>query len=69
MIWRGEERRSGSERRLAERRRTMPYDVQRLLIINGITWIDPEAVQRRQRVRRQADRHSLAIKFVEHARP
>lgn len=46
----------------------MPYDVRRLLIIDGITWIDPEAVQRRQRVRRRADRETLAMKYVQQAR-
>ena len=69
MTWREEERRSGIERRLSERRRTMPYDVHRLLIIDGITWIDPEAARRRQQIRRRADRETLAMKFIARARP
>jgi hypothetical protein len=69
MTWREEERRSGIERRLSERRRTMPYDVHRLLIIDGITWIDPEVARRRQQIRRRADRETLAMKFIACARP
>jgi len=68
MTWREQERRSGIERRLTERRRTMPYDVHRLLIIDGITWIDPEAACRRQQIRRRADRETLAMKFISRAR-
>ena len=63
------ERRSGSERRVVERRHTMRYDVRTLLIMDGITWVDPETGERRRRVRRRADRETLAIKFVEHACP
>lgn len=69
MAWSGEERRITSERRALERRRTMRYDVSTLLIIDGITWIDPENGERRRQVRRQADRETLAIKFLQHARP
>jgi hypothetical protein len=66
---RSEEKRSGNERRLAERRRTMRYNVRALLIIDGITWIDSEGGERRQRVRRRADRETLAVKFVQRACP
>ena len=69
MSWDGEERRSGKERRLIERRQTMPYNVKTLLIVDGITWIDPAGSERRQRVRRSCDRESLAQKFLEKARP
>lgn len=69
MAWSGEERRITSERRALERRRTMRYDVSTLLIIDGITWIDPENGERRRQVRRKADRETLAIKFLQHARP
>lgn len=67
MSWRGEERRSDRERRVVERRRTMRYNVRTLLIVDGITWVDPEGEERRRRIRRRADRESVAIKFVQHA--
>jgi len=63
----GRERRSDRERRVAERRRTMRYNVRTLLIVDGITWIDPEGDERRRGIRRLADRESVAIKFVQHA--
>ncbi len=47
----------------------MPYDVHRLLIIDGITWIDPEVARGRQQIRRRADRETLAMKFIARARP
>ena len=67
MTWRGEERRSDRERRVVERRRTMRYNVHTLLIVDGITWVDPEGDERRRGIRRRADRESVAIKFVQHA--
>jgi hypothetical protein len=69
MTWRGQERRVASERRLVERRRTMSYNVHTLLIIEGITWVDPDDAKRRRQVRRRADREALAIMFVRHAHP
>lgn len=69
MTWRGQERRVSRERRLAERRRTMRYNVQTLVIINGITWVDPEDSEHRHKVRRRADREALAITFIRHAHP
>lgn len=69
MTWRGDERRSGTERRVVERRRTMRYNVHTLLIIDSITWIDPENGERRRKVRRHADREVLAVKFVQQACP
>ena len=69
MIWREQERRVASERRLVERRRTMSYNVRNLLIIEGITWVDPDDAKRRRQVRRRADREALAIRFVRHAHP
>ena len=69
MTWRGQERRVARERRRVERRRTMRYNVQTLLIIDGITWVDPDDAQRRRHVRRRADREALAIMFVRHAHP
>ena len=69
MTWSGQERRAAGERRLVERRHTMRYNVQTLLIIEGITWVDPDDADRRRQVRRRADREALAIMFVRHAHP
>ena len=69
MMWRGQERRVATERRLVERRHTMNYNVRTLLIIDGITWVDPDDAQRRRQVRRRADREALAIMFVRSAHP
>ena len=63
------ERRTGPERRVVERRRTMRYNVQTLLIIDGITWVDPEGGERRRGIRRRADRESVATAFVRRANP
>ena len=67
MMEHGKERRVSKERRLVERRRTMRYNVRTLLIIDGITWVDPENGERRRGVRRRVDREALAIMFVRHA--
>lgn len=67
MTSREKERRTDRERRVSERRRTMRYSVRTLVIIDGITWVDPEGDERRRSIRRQADRESVAIKFVQHA--
>jgi len=47
----------------------MRYDVHTLVIIDGITWVDPEDGERRRRIRRRADRESLATAFIRHANP
>ncbi|HKQ08611.1 MAG TPA: hypothetical protein VJ464_26045 [Blastocatellia bacterium] len=65
MNWNGEERRSGNDRRLSERRRTMRYGVQNLVIIDGITWIDSEGQERRQQIRRRQDREALVRQLLE----
>ena len=54
---------------MLERRRTMRYNVSALLIIDGMTWIDPEDGERRRQVRRLSDREKLAMKFLHYARP
>jgi hypothetical protein len=69
MNWNGEERRSGDDRRLRERRRTMRYGAQKLVIIDGITWIDPEGRERRQHIRRRQDREAIVRMLLENARP
>ena len=65
MSWNGEERRSGNDRRIRERRRTMRYGVQNLVIIDGITWIDAEGQERRQQIRRRQDREALVRQLLE----
>ena len=69
MTWPEQERRVGRERRVVERRRTMRYNVRTLLIIDGITWVDPDGGERRRGIRRQADREALAAAFVRQANP
>ena len=69
MIWDGTERRNGADRRVVERRRTMRYNVQNLLVIDGITWVDPKGSDRRQHIRRLEDRVKLADKVIHYARP
>ncbi|HSF25140.1 MAG TPA: hypothetical protein VLE20_13025, partial [Blastocatellia bacterium] len=69
MTWDGQERRTGNERRLVERRHTMRYNVRRLVVVDGITWIDPEDGERRMHIRRRRDREALAIKVARHAAP
>jgi len=69
MTWREKERRVAVERRVVERRRTMRYNIRTLLIIDGITWVDPEDGEHRRAIRRRADREALAIAFVHHANP
>ena len=65
MGWNGEERRSGKDRRIGERRRTMRYGVRNLVIIDGVTWIDAEGQERRQRIRRHQDREALMRRLME----
>jgi hypothetical protein len=69
MAWDGHERRRGHERRVVERRHTMRYNVQTLLVVDGITWIDPEDGERRKHIRRKHDREALATKVAYYARP
>jgi hypothetical protein len=69
MTWDGNERRNGYERRVVERRRTMRYNVETLLVVDGITWVDPKGTDRRQHIRRLEDRVQLADKVIQYARP
>ena len=65
MSWNGEERRSGRDRRVGERRRTMRYGARKLVIVDGLTWIDAEGQDRRQRIRRREDREAVARRLLE----
>ncbi len=58
------ERRSGRERRQRERRHSMRYASDTVIIVSGITWVDNEGTDRRRRVRRRADREALAEKII-----
>jgi len=69
MEWDGNDRRHGNDRRVVERRRTMRYNVKNLLVVDGITWIDPEEGERRKHIRRKYDREALATKVAYYARP
>ena len=69
MAWDGRERRSGRERRLVERRRTMNYNSQTIVIIEGVTWVDAEGADRRRTIRRREDRELIATKILRVARP
>lgn len=63
--WNGVERRSGVERRKQERRRSMRYTADTLVVIEGVTWIDNEGTDRRRKVRRREDREKIAKKILE----
>lgn len=69
MAWDGRERRSGKERRLIERRRTMNYNSQTVVIVEGVTWVDAEGMERRRTIRRREDRERIATKIIKVAWP
>lgn len=65
--WNGIERRARMERRRKERRRSMRYAVDTLIVIEGVTWIDTEGTERRRKVRRMEDRERIAKIILEDA--
>ena len=67
--WDGVERRSDTERRKGERRRSMRYTADTLIVIDGVTWVDNEGTDRRHKVRRREDREKIAEKIIEDAFP
>lgn len=69
MTWEGKERRSGHDRRKGERRRTVRYNIETLLIIDGIAWIDSDESPRRRFIRRREDREKLADKIMSISQP
>ncbi|HVF90802.1 MAG TPA: hypothetical protein VNH22_12095 [Blastocatellia bacterium] len=69
MAWDGQERRLRKERRVVERRRSMNYNSQTVVVVEGVTWIDAEGADRRRSVRRRADRERLASIIIRVARP
>jgi hypothetical protein len=65
--WNGVERRRAEDRRKQERRRSMRYTADTLIVIEGVTWIDNEGTDRRRKVRRREDRERIARKILEDA--
>ncbi|PYT06647.1 MAG: hypothetical protein DMF60_08910 [Acidobacteria bacterium] len=59
------ERRDRNERRRQERRRSIRYTAETLIVIGGVTWIDNEGTDRRRKVRRKDDRERLARNILE----
>ncbi|HKP86298.1 MAG TPA: hypothetical protein VJZ26_09390 [Blastocatellia bacterium] len=67
-LWNGAERRSSPiDRRRTERRRSMRYTADTLVILEGVTWIDNEGTDRRRKIRRQQDRERLAKRIRDDA--
>ena len=63
--WKAVERREKRERRQQERRRSIRYTADTLVVVAGITWIDNEGTDRRRKVRRRADRERIARKILD----
>ena len=59
------DRRISEERRKQERRRSIRYTADTLVVIGGITWIDNEGTDRRRTVRRREDRERIAQRILE----
>ena len=62
--WHGVERRIKIDRREQERRRSIRYTADTLIVIAGVTWIDNEGTDRRRKVRRRHDRERIARKIL-----
>jgi hypothetical protein len=60
-----QERRAADERRKNERRRSMRYAADTLIVIDGVTWIDNEGTDRRRKVRRREDRERIAKRILD----
>ena len=58
-------RRNSQERRKQERRRSIRYTTETLIVIGGVTWIDNEGTDRRRKVRRKDDRERIARKILD----
>ncbi|MEK6324796.1 MAG: hypothetical protein AABN33_24400 [Acidobacteriota bacterium] len=61
------ERRNSNERRQQERRRSIRYTAETLIVIGGVTWIDNEGTDRRRKVRRKDDRERIARRILDDA--
>ena len=65
-VWNGIERLATEvDRRKTERRRSMRYTADTLVVIDGVTWIDNEGTDRRRKIRRREDRERLARLILE----
>jgi hypothetical protein len=64
-FWDGVERRLSEDRRKGERRTSMRTSVYTLVVIDGITWIDNEGIDRRHSLRRSSDRQRLANRIID----
>lgn len=58
-------RRTNKERRQQERRRSVRYTADTLVVIGGVTWIDNEGTDRRRKVRRRDDREQIARRILD----
>ena len=61
------ERRNKHERRRQERRRSIRYTAETLIVIGGVTWIDNEGTDRRRKIRRRDDRERIVTKILDDA--
>lgn len=61
----GVDRRSNRDRREQERRRSVRYTADTLIVIAGVTWIDNEGTDRRRKVRRKEDRERIANRILD----
>ena len=59
------ERRGADDRRKNERRRSIRYTADTLIVIDGVTWIDNEGTDRRRKVRRRDDRERIAKRILD----
>ena len=63
--WDQTERRTRPERRKQERRRSIRYTAENLVVLDGVTWLDSEGTDRRHKVRRKSDREKIAKKILD----
>ena len=66
-LWNGVERCGKKDRRKEERRRSIRYTADTLIVIDGVTWIDNEGTDRRRKVRRRLDRERIAKLILDDA--
>lgn len=67
LLGNGVDRRSKTDRRKEERRRSIRYTADTLIVIEGVTWIDNEGTDRRRKVRRREDRERIAKQILDDA--
>jgi hypothetical protein len=62
--WDGTDRRSHLERRKRERRRSVRYAAETLVVIHGVTWVDDDGADRRRKIRRRRDREKVSNRIL-----